>query len=68
MTLDELQKEIQLSTEEMCMKVYPCELCEYLASSKGHLAKHGKAVHEGILTVNVQKHQGEAHPGLVTTE
>ena len=38
------------------MKEYPCELCEYQASSKGHLGKHGKAVHEGILTVNVQKH------------
>ena len=30
---------------------YPCEQCEYRATSKGHLTKHEKAVHEGISTV-----------------
>ena len=29
---------------------------------------HEKAVHEGILSVNVKKHQVEEYAGLVTTE
>ena len=42
---------------------HPCESCEYRATSKGHLAKQEKAVHEGILTENVNKRQDEAHAG-----
>ena len=36
-------------------KRYPCQECEYRATSKGHLTKHEMAVHE----VNVKK----AHAG-----
>ena len=36
---------------------YPCEYCEYRATSKGHLTKHEMTVHE------VKKHHDEAHAG-----
>ena len=31
----------------------PCTECEYLATAKGHLTKHKRSVHQGILVVYV---------------